>query len=170
VASLVNLTLPDDATYESLTPQQKLFIDWYLRGYDAEAAARKAGYTDAPQGSPSHHRIPFKARKLEQTLRPIIERRVEVYARGADMARLGLKVLRELAEHSESDTVRLQAAKEILSRSLEGKTSKTEVKHTHTHAVKHLSDTDLDKRIAQLRKELGVGEVIDVTPKEAADD
>ena len=159
------ISVREGATYETLAAQHKNFVDKFIETGNAVLSAEFAGYADGMKTEKYNASIKAKARKLREMLAHIIDERVQVYARSADMAVLGLNVLKQLAQEADSETVRLNAAKEIVSRCIEAQTQKKEV--THKIKLSDLKDEDLDKRIEALRQELN-GNVIDVTPEEVS--
>lgn len=166
------LSIPEDATYDSISHQHRVFVDKFLETGNALLAAEHAGYKDGrapkdPNKKSTNASLKQKASKLRRELACVIDERLPYYARSADMAILGLNVLKELAQNADSETVRMNSAKEIVNRCVEPLTQKKEVTHNVRHGA--LKDEDLDKRIEALRQQLN-GNVIDVTPEEAGAD
>jgi phage terminase small subunit len=158
------LKIPEVEIYEDLSANHQAFIDYYISSGDAEAAAYRAGYRE--RTGKNGLTLAYKARKLRNGLAHIIDQKVEEYARGADMKVLAVTVLKQLAEGAESETVRLNAAKEIANRTMASEASKREI--THKVQISSLTDEALDARIAKLKAELN-DNVIDVTPEEVTD-
>jgi len=155
------LRIPEYTDYSELQGNHQAFVDRYLELGDSIKAAAAAGYKDSNGFS-----LKQKANKLRRFLAHIIDQRMEEYAKGTDMALLGVNVLKELAHNADSETVRLNAAKEIVNRCMAPAAQKKEV--THKVQVSSLTNEELDKRIAALQQEL-TGNVIDVTPEKATD-
>lgn len=147
---LHHLKINGDLPYEELPPAHRSFVDRFIETGDVVKSAEAAGYTDSSKSGGAT--LKMKGDKIRRELASVIDQQIASYARSADIAILGMGTLRELAKNAESETVRMNAAKELLSRSLEGKTERKEV--THTVKVQHLDDEALDARIAKLRKEL----------------
>ena len=131
--------------FSQLPKRKREFVRHYVRSGDAYEAYCKAGYKISRAAR-------AQARKLQVELQPYIREQVAEYISGAQMAIMGLKVVEELALNSESDVVRLNAAKEMLSRSIP-ETPK-EVHHHHTSDKKELSDDELLSRLKKLQDKL----------------
>lgn len=155
------ITLREDATYENLHPAQRAFVDRFLETGDAIEAARVAGYRD---GGKKQTSLSQKAKALRRELAVIIDDRIEHYARSADFCLLAVNTLKYLAQHAESETVRLNAAKEIANRTLQAPVQRKEV--THNHRLARMSTEDLDARISELRERLNQGVTIDAQRSE----
>lgn len=93
-----------------------------------------------------------KARKLTQQLAPYIADQLKKYASSVEMGILGLQVVGELAQSDPSGAVRLNAAKELLSRAIPEEPKESKV--THVHETKQLSNAELDDKIRQLADKL----------------
>jgi len=155
-ATASGLVIPDYEYYDQLQANHKAFVDRYLECGDSILAAERAGYKESANAS-----LKYKANTLRKNLAHIIDERMEDYAKSTDMALLGLNVIKELAHNAESEQVRFNAAKEIVSRVIAPQTQKREV--THNVRVSKLDDNQIESRIAELQKELGM--VIDVEPE-----
>ena len=126
--------------FKDLTKRHRDFIKAYVRSGDAEASYIQVGYKGNPKA----------AHKLHRDLSFYIAEELKKYVKGTELGIVGLNLVRKLAEESENDMVRLNAAKELLSRSLPD--DPKEVHHTHTKDT--LSDDQLLKRIEDLRNKL----------------
>lgn len=157
------LKIPDVETYDELPANHRAFVDYYLKTGDATAAAYDAGYREPKSDKSFNASLKQKGRVLRAGLAHIIDAELLSYARGTDMTLLGINVLKQLAQSAESETVRLNAAKEIVNRNVEPQAQKKEV--THKVQVSNMTDEEIDKRIAKLQGEL-TGNIIDVTPEE----
>ena len=91
-----------------------------------------------------------KARKLRTKLAVYIDQELQDYIKGTDLAIMAVKVVADLAKTSGSDTVKLQAAKDILSRG--GHDVEKEV--TIRHETKDMTNEAIDKRLAEIQEEL----------------
>lgn len=138
-----------------LPNQHQTFVTQYIAHGDAIQAAKEAGYKD-------NEHIKTRARELRQMLSNHIDEQTAKYVRSTDVTILGMHVLKDLAQKAESETVKLNAAKEILNRSVPDLPKKTEI----VHKVKTMTDEDLDRKILQLQRDLGLY-AIDVTPEKA---
>lgn len=92
----------------------------------------------------------MKARKLRTKLAVHIDRALQEYMKGTDLAAMAIAVVRKLAEEAESEPTRLAAAKDILSRG--GFDQAQEIKVTKE--VTNMTDEAIDKRLQELQKEL----------------
>lgn len=142
--------------YEDLPPRKKEFIKQYVRTGDARKAYLAAGYKESRATAK-------KASEMRLELTRHIAEAVREYARSSDMAILGLNTLEKIAKESDSDAARLNAAKELLERSLPEAPKEVNVNHN----VRNLSDEQLDAKLAKLTKELRGDAAIDVTPEKA---
>lgn len=106
-------------TYDDLIDKHQKFVDAYLETADRVEAYLAAGY------SPSKKTLRNAATNLYHKLAPIIKDEMDKrIGTGAVMA---LRVIRELMEHASSETVRLQAAKDYLTRAGFDKPVQTEL-------------------------------------------
>lgn len=141
---------------EDLPKRKRDFIKAYVRLGDAVEAYLDVGYKD------SHTKVQ-KASNLKRELHRFIQEEVTNFSASTDMAILGLKKLRELAENAKSEQVQLSAAKELLERSLPDAPKETTVVHKH----ENITGEAIDKRIEQLRDQLGLN-AIDITPSQVS--
>lgn len=142
--------------WEELPKQHRDFVARYVAHGDAVKAALEVGYKD-------NSYLTERARNLRNILSNHIDQYTKKYIRSADMTILGTHVIKALAQSADSETVRLNAAKELLVRSSpEVKESKV----THDVNYNNLPDSALDKRIAEIQEKLQKlgGNVIDVSP------
>ncbi len=142
--------------FNELPKRKREFVKEYVRCGDELKAYIAVGYKESRLSK-------NKARELKKELSRFIAEEVKNYASSTDMAILALNRLADLAENADSDAVKLQASKEILSRC--GLDAPREVNINHN--VKNLTDEELDKRLERLSRELGHN-VIDVTPEKTA--
>ena len=155
------LTLASEGrAYEDLPKKQRAFIDEIILTGDAVKAYLAAGYKDGPNAK-------AKAAQMKSRLRTHIAQAARDLSESVDMAILGLKTVRELAESAESEAVKLKAAIALVERGMPDRPAEVHHTHDHQHHVSTLSPEDLDKRIraltAQLHQEQG--EVIDAVPE-----
>lgn len=141
--------------FNELPKRKKDFVREYVRCGDELQAYLAVGYKESRLSK-------NKARELKKELGRFIADEVKNYASSTDMAILALNRLADLADNADSDAVKLQASKEILSRC--GLDAPKEVNINHT--TKNLTDEEIDKRLAKLSRDLGYN-VIDVTPEKA---
>ena len=90
-----------------LTEQRKLFVEAYCRLGNGTLAAREAGYKDTPS-------LVNQASKLKRELSGEISE--ELRSSFMNAAPKALSILMDLAENSASDSVKFQAAKDLLDR------------------------------------------------------
>lgn len=151
---------PDQRPFHALPKRKKDFVKHYVKTGNAYEAYTKAGY----KATRSAH---SNARKMQMELANHIKNQIAEYISGTDMAIMGLRVVADLAENSNNDMVRLQAAKEMLSRSLP-ETPK-EVHHHHTSDRHQLSDEQLLQRLKKLQDKLFIdAPAIEVVENEEA--
>jgi len=139
--------------YEKLPKRKQEFIKAYVKCGNAMEAFKQSGYAITKNAVK-------RASEFKIELAPYIEAKIKEYATSVELTAVALYHLRELAENAESEAVKLGAVKEILSRTLPEETHR-EV--TINHNVTNLTDDEIDKRIAQLSREVN-GSVIDVVP------
>lgn len=144
--------------FESLPKRQREFVEEYAKTGDAKKAYLAVGYRDS-------HTATNKARELKLQLTPYIAERVRARAASNEMAILGLAVLEELALGADSEAVRLNAAKELLSRTIPEAPKEVVHNHTHQHSLSQMSQADLRKLKERMARELGFLDAIDVTPE-----
>ena len=90
-----------------LTQQRKHFVEAYCRLGNGTLAAKEAGYKDSPS-------LVNQASKLKRELSAEISQ--ELTANFLNAAPKALSILMDLAENSASDSVKFQAAKDLLDR------------------------------------------------------
>ena len=90
-----------------LTEQRKQFVEAYCRLGNGTMAAREAGYKDSKS-------LVNQASKLKRELAAEISE--ELRSSFMNAAPKALSILMDLAEHSASDSVKFQAAKDLLDR------------------------------------------------------
>ena len=90
-----------------LTEQRKQFVEAYCRLGNGTMAAREAGYKDSPS-------LVNQASKLKRELAAEISE--ELRSSFMNAAPKALSILMDLAENSASDSVKFQAAKDLLDR------------------------------------------------------
>jgi len=135
--------------YEKLSKKKRTFIEQFVRTGDAVRAARVAGY--------SERTLSQKASTMKKELAPYISDKIIEYARGNEMAILGVNALASLVENADSDAVKLNAAKELVKLTLPEAPKEVNINHN----VKNLSDQEIDKRLEKLMREL---QPKDITP------
>lgn len=140
----IHAVVPSAIPFEKLAKKQQNFVLEFVRCGDAKKAYLAAGYNPAP------NTVASKAGALRRELIAYISDKLSEYVTSTDMAALAIANIRDLMTDSDSDAVRLSAAKEILSRG--GWDLPKEV--TVNHNVKHLSDAEIDARIKKLQVEL----------------
>ena len=126
--------------FKQLPKRKRDFVHKYVQTGDAQAAYAAAGYKPSPPG----------AYRLHREMQPYIGQELTKYVKGTEMAIVGLKIIREMAEGSQNEMVRFNAAKELVSRALPD--DPKEVLHVHQKA--ELTDDQLLKRIEELRNKL----------------
>lgn len=129
--------------FGSLPKRKREFVREYVTSGDARAAYLNAGYKDS-RGTLA------RAAQLLKEMAPYLQQASRDYLEGVEMAILGAKVVRELALSADNETVRLNAAKELLTRSAPEKAKESTVTHVH----KTLTNAQVDERIKQLQDEL----------------
>jgi hypothetical protein len=128
---------------KKLTKKEQKFVQLLVDDkVDVVVAYREAGYTGKSPGVFKH-----RANRTQRYLWPHIEKRIE--ERVSETATMALGVLEQLLQ-SDSDTVRLNAARDILSRAGYDAVQKQE---TTVKEVSELSDEEIDKQIAKLVKD-----------------
>ena len=126
--------------FKDLPKRNRDFIKAYVRCGNVEEAYAEVGYT--PNKGAAY--------KLHKTLSPYIADELQKYVKGVELGVVGLSLVKKLAETSKNDMVRLQAAKELLSRALPE--DPKEIHHKHERP--ELTDEQLLSRIEQLRNKL----------------
>jgi predicted house-cleaning noncanonical NTP pyrophosphatase (MazG superfamily) len=140
--------------YKDLPKRHKDFIHHYIRKGDAREAYRAAGYKF------NDRTLMPNSRKLLRELQPYIKDKLSEHIKSTELAVIGLRTVVHLAEEAESEVVRLNAAKELMSRTFPE--DPKEVHHHHTSEVKHLSDTQLMEQIQRLQEKM----FLEATPVE----
>lgn len=133
---------------KDLPKRHREFIKLYVRSGNAEEAYVQAGYK---ANKPA-------AYKLRKDLQTYIADELNTYVKGTEMAILGLKVVREIAENSKNEMVKFNAAKELMARSLPEDAK--EVHHVHQKA--ELTDDQLMSQIEKLRNKLMGSNVVPI--------
>lgn len=136
-------------SFDELPKKKREFIEQYIRTGDAKRAAIVAGYSEKS--------ATMKASQLKRELNSYISDKIIEYARGNEMAILGVNALASLVETADSDSVKLSAAKELVKLTLPETPKEVNINHN----VKHLSDEEIDKRLRSLAQQL---DMKDVTP------
>jgi phage terminase small subunit len=131
--------------FGSLAKRKREFIVEYVKSGDAKASFLKVGYKDSRTAM-------SKANIILKEVTPYLQQAQRDYLEGVEMAILGGKVVSELALHADNETVRLNAAKELLSRAAPEKARESTITHVH----KTLTNDQVDARIKQLQDELFV--------------
>lgn len=126
--------------FKALPKRKRDFVKEYVKCGEAFEAYCKAGYKPHRPG----------ASRLLREMAPYLQDATKDYLEGVEMAILGGKVVRELALEADNETVRLNAAKELLSRSAPENPKESTVTHVH----KTLSNSEIDARIKELQDEL----------------
>jgi len=90
-----------------ITDKQQKFIEYYCETGEQLESARRAGYKNTPA-------LYHQAYKLKRELAPEIAKRMA--ERFADKAPTALNTINELMLNSDSDAIRLQAAKDMMDR------------------------------------------------------
>lgn len=129
--------------FSALPKRQREFVAEYIRSGDAKAAYLAVGYKDG--------RTAMKgASTLLRAVTPYLQAAQREYLEGVEMAILGGRVIRQLALEAENETVKLNAAKELLSRAAPEKPRESTVTHVH----KTLTNDQVEERIRELQNEL----------------
>lgn len=128
--------------FTDLPKRKRDFVKEYIRSGDAHASFLKAGYKDGRASMKNTSR-------LLREMAPYLQTQMTEYLEGVEMAILGTSVIAGLARDSENDAVKLNAAKELLSRAAP-ENRETTVNHVH----KNMTDAAIDKRLEQLQNKL----------------
>lgn len=145
--------LPRADKLPAITKRRQAFVDQLVLLGDPVAAYLAAGYKDAGK----HNR--WKARELQKLLKTHIDVAFRDHLTSTDQAMRAYASIDGLAVGASSEAVRLQAAKDVMTRA--GYDRPTEVTVNHNH--RNLSDEEIEARMAAIRAELGL-EGRDVTP------
>ena len=119
------------------------FIQLYLDGLQPGEAWVQAGYSENTK-----YQARAKIRENWRTIEKMVDERI-----GSHVP-LALSTVVDLMNNSNSDTVKLNAAKDILSRA--GKDKPIQLQHT-TKAPDELPDSELDQEILSLAAKIGLG-------------
>lgn len=134
--------------YEDLIPKKQAFVDAYLDSGDRDDAYLKAGYKPGKRS----HRVNARALflELQYVIKEEIDKRI---GRGAVMA---LKIIREIMEdEKQTGTVRLQAAKDYLSRAGYDKPAESNL---NINDMRDIKDDELQQEVdALLAKVVNAG-------------
>ena len=95
--------------FNAIPKRQRDFVKEYVRTGDAKEAYLLAGYKDSRSTM-------ARASALLKEVTPYLQQANRDFLEGVEMAILGGKVVRELATNATNETVRLNAAKELLVR------------------------------------------------------
>lgn len=142
--------------FDQLPKRKREFVKEFVKTGDAVKAYVAVGYKDGPNKR-------NKATDLKRELHRYIGDEVTRYASSSDMAILGLSVLKELAETSTNDAVRLNSAKALLERAIHEAPKEVTVNHKHSN----VTEEEVDSRLEKALQALGYGNVIDITPEKA---
>jgi phage terminase small subunit len=126
--------------FKDLPKRKRDFVKRYVRSGDAREAYVKAGYKDRASA----------CNTLLRQMTPYLSAATTEYVTGTEMGIFGIKVIKELATTSTNDTVRLNAAKELMARSLPEQVQEQVVTHVH----QQMSNEDLDQRLLELQDQL----------------
>jgi phage terminase small subunit len=129
--------------YNDLSRRHKHFVEHYVRTGDEAAAYLAAGYRDTKRTNAS-------ARSLKLELARFIDEALGDYVQSTDIAVMAINQVRSLAESADSEAIRLQAAKELLSRGGWDKPKEVTVHHNHNN----MTNEAIDTRIEELQKKL----------------
>ena len=129
---------------KALSPKKREFIKQYVMCGDVMKAYAASGH------NPDQRSSKKMARNLVRQITPYLKEATEAYLQGTEMAIFGLSVVRQLAEEAESEQVRLNAAKELLSRNLPDRPQEIHVHKTSDQ----LSDEQVKQRIRQIQQEI----------------
>lgn len=133
------MRVKSDRAYDDLNKRKQLFVDAYLKTADRLESLYAAGYKPTPRNARA------QANKLYYELAPII--REEMDRRIGTGAVLALQVIRELMESATSETVKLAAAKDYLTRAGLDKPIKTELEVSD---LRDKQDAELQSELAEL--------------------
>ncbi len=131
--------------FKKLPPKKREFIKQYVMCGDVMKAYAAAGY------NPDQRTSKKMARNLVRQVTPYLKEATEAYLQGTEMAIFGLAVVRQLAMEAESEQVRLNAAKELLSRNLPDRPQEI---HVHKTGSDQLTDEQVKQRIRQIQQEI----------------
>jgi phage terminase small subunit len=146
------LSIVETRPFDELPKRNREFVEQYVLSGDAMQAYLAAGYKDGKSAK-------FKASQMKSRMRTYIAAKARELSESVDMAILGMKTVRELAQTAESEAVRLNAGKELLARAIPEAPREVNVNHT----LRDMTEEEIDKRIARIAGDLA----IDVTPTES---
>lgn len=139
---------------EQLTEKEQAFVEALIDDkMEPESAFLAAGYVD------NHNLARNRALRLQRYLWLHIEKRIE--SRISETTTLALNVLDSLMRSAESENVRLNAARDILSRAGYDAVSKQE---TVIKEVSELSDKELDEALSKILED---DKIVPLKPKKA---
>ena len=137
-----------------LKPREAAFVQAFVRYGKQVDAAREIGIT------------PARASQLFTDPRVNAAILAELEWQMTADAAVGMRVLRELAEDADEDSVKLRAAESLVKRALGPPKEVHEHRHSHTHRVKR-DAASMMERIGELQNELGLnGKVVDAEFRE----
>lgn len=95
-----------EVTAEGLTPQQRLFVAYYIQTMNAAEAVRMAGYADGAGNSPAHRgyellKMPAVKAAIENYLKEIYLPVVEMKARMSEQARGTMESFLDVSDEGE---------------------------------------------------------------------
>jgi hypothetical protein len=126
--------------FKDLPKRHRDFVKAYVRSGNAVEAYEAVGYKP---NVPAAH-------KLLKLLNTYISKELSNYVKGTELGIVGLSLVKDLAFNSTNDMVRLNAAKELLSRALPEDPKEVH----HIHQKPELTDEQLMGRIEDLRNKL----------------
>lgn len=129
--------------YEELSKRHKGFVEHYVRTGDEVEAYLKVGYRDT-------RRTKALARKLKLELARFIDIGLAEYVKSTDLAVLAVGQIKNLAKDADSEAIRLQASKELLTRGGWDQPKEVTVHHNH----QNMTNDAIDKRIKDLQDKL----------------
>jgi phage terminase small subunit len=131
--------------YKDLTPKKRKFIESYVLQGDVKQAALDAGYAD-------NRAIMKRARNLRKELDGWIRQKHKEAWRDVELGIYARNNLMRLSKDADSEQVQLNATRELLDHNEPKEAQEVKVTHEHTH--KQLTNDELDARIALLREKL----------------
>lgn len=139
-----SLLVAEKRDLSACTPRERRFVQIVGEGEsDLRAAYLEAGYAD--------NRSSMKnARQKYRELRLLIGRHARAHIKSEVQGIRGYKIVSELAEEAQSEAVKLQAAKEMMT-----KAGFDEAKEVTINHKKDMSGKELEDRIQELVAELG---------------
>ena len=131
------------APYAHLPRRHREFIEHVVHTGDPHEAYLAVGYKDDRNSK-------TKARALRMKLHSYVEEAMTARMQSVDMCAMAYANIVDLAKSASSEAIKLQAAKEILSRG--GFDTPKEVTINHNH--RNLTNEQIDARIKEIREEL----------------